>query len=107
MLGLGETLGEVLDVLADLRSVGCDLLTLGQYLQPATDKYLPVVRYIPPEEFVELGQLAKSLGFRDVASGPLSAVVITLAKWQSFFEAFEIANPHLRSNFSVAIESQP
>ena len=70
MLGLGETRDEVLDVLADLRSVDCDLLTLGQYLQPATDKYLPVVRYIPPEEFAELGRMAKSLGFRQVASGP-------------------------------------
>ena len=70
MLGLGETQDEVLEVLADLRSVGCDLLTLGQYLQPATDKYLPVVRYIPPEEFIELGRMAKSLGFREVASGP-------------------------------------
>ena len=70
MLGLGETRDELLEVLSDLRHVGCDLLTLGQYLQPATDKYLPVVRYIPPEEFAELGQVAKSLGFREVASGP-------------------------------------
>ena len=70
MLGLGETRDELLDVLSDLRSVGCDLLTLGQYLQPATDKYLPVVRYVPPEEFAELGQIAKSLGFKEVASGP-------------------------------------
>ena len=70
MLGLGETRDELLDVLADLREVNCDLLTLGQYLQPATDKYLPVVRYVPPEEFEELGQIAKSMGFRQVASGP-------------------------------------
>lgn len=70
MLGLGETRDELLEVLADLRDVDCDLLTLGQYLQPATDKYLPVIRYIPPEEFAELGQMAKSLGFRQVASGP-------------------------------------
>lgn len=70
MLGLGETRDEVLEVLADLRENNCDLLTLGQYLQPATDKYLPVVRYIPPEEFAELGGIAKSMGFREVASGP-------------------------------------
>ena len=70
MLGLGETFDELLDVLSDLRAVDCDLLTLGQYLQPATDKYLPVVRYVPPEEFAELGRMAKSLGFREVASGP-------------------------------------
>ena len=70
MLGLGETREELLEVLADLREVDCDLLTLGQYLQPATDKYLPVVRYVPPAEFAELGRMAKSLGFREVASGP-------------------------------------
>jgi lipoic acid synthetase len=69
MLGLGETTGEVLECLADLRSVGCDLLTLGQYLQP-TMRHLPVERYLPPEEFDELGRLARSMGFRDVASGP-------------------------------------
>ncbi len=70
MLGLGETRDELLDVLADLRSVGCDFLTLGQYLQPALERYLPVVRYVTPDEFAELGTLAKSMGFRQVASGP-------------------------------------
>ncbi len=70
MLGLGEQRQEILDVLADLRQVQCDFLTLGQYLQPATDRYLPVVRYIPPEEFDLLGEQAKMLGFRKVASGP-------------------------------------
>ena len=70
MLGLGETQEEIFDVLADLRSVNCDFLTLGQYLQPSTDRYLPVVRYIPPEEFDELGAAAKRLGFKKVASGP-------------------------------------
>ncbi|MDX1944709.1 MAG: lipoyl synthase [Pirellulaceae bacterium] len=73
MLGLGETRDEVLDVLADLRDAGCDLLTLGQYLMPsaaAADHYLPVARYLPPEEFAEFGRAAKSLGFRQVASGP-------------------------------------
>src|SRR5690606_8023537 len=50
MLGLGETREELLDVLADLLDVGCDMLTLGQYLQPSP-KHLPVVRYIPPAEF--------------------------------------------------------
>ena len=69
MLGLGETRDEILDVLADLRDVDCDLLTLGQYLQPG-EKYLPVVRYVPPEEFDELGALARQLGFAQVASGP-------------------------------------
>ena len=70
MLGLGETREELFDVLADLLSYGCDFLTLGQYLQPATDRYLPVQRYVPPEEFSELGVLAKQMGFKRVASGP-------------------------------------
>ena len=69
MLGLGESREEVLDVLADLRDYDCDFLTLGQYLQPAP-RYLPVERYVPPEEFDELGRIARSMGFRRVASGP-------------------------------------
>ncbi len=69
MLGLGETTEEVFETLADLREVGCDLITLGQYLRPSP-KHLPVDRYLPPEEFEALGKQAKSLGFRDVASGP-------------------------------------
>ncbi len=69
MLGLGETHQELLDVLCNLREAGCDLLTLGQYLQPGP-RYLPVVRYLPPDEFDELGALARQLGFRKVASGP-------------------------------------
>ena len=70
MLGLGETIPEVLDTLVDLRDAGCDYLTLGQYLQPATDRYLPVERYLPPEEFSELGAMAQNIGFKKVASGP-------------------------------------
>src|SRR5271157_2298393 len=54
MLGLGETTEELLETLADLRSIGCDFLTLGQYLQPST-RHLPVARYLPPHEFDELG----------------------------------------------------
>ena len=69
MLGLGETREELLDVFADLRSVSCDMLTLGQYLQPSPD-HLPVERYVPPEEFDEIGELARMLGFSMVASGP-------------------------------------
>ncbi len=69
MLGLGETRDELLDTLADLRAVDCDLLTLGQYLTP-TLKHIPVARYLPPEEFDELALLARSLGFKKVASGP-------------------------------------
>jgi lipoic acid synthetase len=69
MLGLGETEAEVLEALRDLRSVGCDLLTLGQYLQP-TPRHLPVVEYVPPEQFERLGRHAEALGFLHVASGP-------------------------------------
>jgi lipoic acid synthetase len=69
MLGLGETAEELLDVLADLRAVGCDTLTLGQYLAP-TLRHLPVVRFVPPAEFDELASLARSLGFAKVVAGP-------------------------------------
>jgi lipoic acid synthetase len=69
MLGLGETHEELFDTLADLRDAGCDFLTLGQYLRP-TPQHLPVVRYLPPEEFDELGRAARRLGFAQVASGP-------------------------------------
>src|ERR1700746_3451111 len=67
MLGLGETAEELLGTLADLRAASCDNLTLGQYLAP-TLKHIPVVRYVPPEEFDELAGLARSLGFRKVAA---------------------------------------
>lgn len=70
MLGLGETRDELLDTLSDLVAADCDFLTLGQYLQP-TPAHLPVDRYVPPEEFDELGRLARLLGFKQVASGPL------------------------------------
>jgi lipoic acid synthetase len=69
MLGLGETTEELLEALADLRSVDCDMLTLGQYLAP-TLKHVPVARYVPPAEFDALAVLARSLGFKHVASGP-------------------------------------
>ncbi len=69
MLGLGETREELFDTLADLLDVGCDFLTLGQYLQPSPN-HLPVVRYLPPEEFDDLGEAARRMGFRQAASGP-------------------------------------
>jgi len=70
MLGLGEETGEVLDVMADLRAHGCDMLTLGQYLQPSRD-HLPVRRYWTPEEFDGLRLAGESMGFASVASGAL------------------------------------
>jgi lipoic acid synthetase len=69
MLGLGETMEETIETLADLRSVGCDLVTMGQYLQPSP-RHLPVARYLHPIEFDELGRIARTLGFAEVASGP-------------------------------------
>jgi lipoyl synthase len=69
MLGLGESIDELLDVLTDLRAVKCDMLTLGQYLAP-TLKHIPVARYVPPEEFDSLAVLARTMGFRKVTAGP-------------------------------------
>lgn len=69
MLGLGETTEEILETLADLRQANCDLITMGQYLQPSP-RHLPVINYLTPEEFDRLGELARRLGFVDVASGP-------------------------------------
>jgi lipoic acid synthetase len=70
MLGLGERTAEVVQVLHDLRQAGCDLLTLGQYLQP-TGRQLPVARYVPPEEFAWYRDKAQEMGFAGVASAPL------------------------------------
>ena len=69
MLGLGETDEEVLAAMEDLRRANCDILTLGQYLQP-TLRHLPVVEFVPPEKFIELKRAASRLGFAHVASGP-------------------------------------
>lgn len=69
MLGLGETESEVLDALRDLRRVGCDGLTLGQYLQP-TREHLPVAEYVHPDRFAALASAARDMGFARVASAP-------------------------------------
>ena len=70
MLGLGETLDEVERVMRDLRAHGCEMLTLGQYLQPSLH-HLPVARYVTPQEFEHLAQIGRALGFSSVASGPM------------------------------------
>ncbi|MFB0925525.1 MAG: lipoyl synthase, partial [Vicingaceae bacterium] len=70
MLGLGETEDEVIESMKDLRSVDCNVLTLGQYLQP-TVKHLPVVEFIKPEQFAKYKAIGLELGFRFVESGPL------------------------------------
>lgn len=70
MLGLGETIDEVKQVLEDLRKYNCDMVTIGQYLQPSRF-HLPVERYVHPDEFDLLGQFAAAIGFKNVASGPM------------------------------------
>lgn len=70
MLGHGETQAEVIEALVDLRNAGCDRLTLGQYMRPSL-QHLPVQKYWTPEEFDELGAIARDLGFAHVRSGPL------------------------------------
>ncbi|MDD5229823.1 MAG: lipoyl synthase, partial [Candidatus Marinimicrobia bacterium] len=81
MVGLGETAEQVSELMQDVLNAGCDILTLGQYLQPTKD-HLPVVRYITPEEFKTYQDTGLSLGFRAVFSGPLV---------RSSFHAAEIA----------------
>jgi lipoic acid synthetase len=88
MLGLGETCEELLDVLADLRRAGCDMLTLGQYLAPSL-RHIPVVRYLPPAEFDSLAGLARLLGFHQVASGPFV---------RSSYHADEMVHVHAASH---------
>ena len=70
MVGLGETFDEVVETMLDLRAVGVDILTLGQYLQP-TKQHTPIARYYTPEEFSEFKQLGLEMGFRWVESAPL------------------------------------
>jgi lipoic acid synthetase len=70
MLGVGEAIEEVEQVMRDLRAHDCDMLTLGQYLQPSKH-HLPLVRYVHPDEFDRLGELGYQLGFTHVASGPM------------------------------------
>ena len=70
MVGLGETWDELLETLTDLRRVKCGILTIGQYLRPSV-AHLPVARYYHPDEFAALKQVAITLGFGHVESGPL------------------------------------
>ena len=88
MLGLGESWEEVIEVMADLRQVGCDLLTIGQYLQPSLEHH-KLVRYIHPEEFEKYQIVGRKLGFVSVMSGPLvrssfhAAEMYISATWES------------------------
>ena len=87
MLGLGEQEEEVLAAMEDLRAAKCDILTLGQYLQP-TLKHLPVEEYVTPAKFDELGERARKMGFVHVASGPMV---------RSSYHADEFTLPSVRS----------
>ncbi|MBV9240959.1 MAG: lipoyl synthase [Acidobacteria bacterium] len=71
MVGLGEEFEEVVDLMRDLRSASCDIMTIGQYLQPY-EKRLPVERYVAPEEFAEWKRIGEDMGFRHVESSPLT-----------------------------------
>lgn len=70
MLGLGETREEIIEVMDDLRGVGCEVMTIGQYLQPARNNY-PIQDYITPEQFDEYGEIGRSKGFRHIESAPM------------------------------------
>ncbi len=70
MVGIGETNEEIVDVMRDLREHGCEMLTIGQYLQPSRH-HLPVLRFVTPEEFAQFARTAEAMGFRNVASGPM------------------------------------
>ncbi len=70
MVGLGENMDEIFETLQDLKKAGCDIVTIGQYLQPSK-KALPVVEYIKPEVFEEIAEYARKIGFKAVLSGPL------------------------------------
>jgi len=70
MVGLGETRDELIDTMEELRKIDCNLLTIGQYLQPS-ESHHPIIRFVPPEEFVEYENIGKEMGFSDVASAPL------------------------------------
>jgi lipoic acid synthetase len=85
MLGLGESREEVLDLFQDLRAAKCDFLTIGQYLQPHTNR-LPVVRYVEPEEFEAYRKIGEEIGFKMVSSGPFV---------RSSFHASEMFNANL------------
>ena len=69
MVGLGESREALVETMRDLREVGCEILTIGQYLQPTSD-HLAVTRFVPPEEFAELERIARDLGFGGIAAGP-------------------------------------
>ncbi|MEN9229025.1 MAG: lipoyl synthase [Gloeomargarita sp. GMQP_bins_120] len=87
MVGLGETWEEVLQVMQDLREVDCDILTLGQYLQPSP-KHLPVARYVHPEEFAEWRRIGEQMGFLQVVASPLTRSSYHAAEVQHLMQRY-------------------
>ncbi len=94
MLGLGETLDEVKNVLQDLKDHGCNMITLGQYLQP-TRHHLPVERFVPPEEFGQLKDFGIELGFDNIASAPM-----VRSSYHADLQAGQQSNQSSRQGFS-------
>ncbi|MBI4216584.1 MAG: lipoyl synthase [Chloroflexi bacterium] len=86
MVGLGERMTEMAQVMVDLRRAGCDLLTIGQYLAPSAS-HLPVARFYEPEEFADLAKVGRELGFRHVESGPLVRSSYHAARQAAYPEA--------------------
>lgn len=95
-VGLGETGEELTGLLADLRQTGCDILTIGQYLQPSKS-HLAVERYLPPEEFTALEREALALGFAAVASAPF---VRSSYQAEALFQAGSRKPPHRNRPFA-------
>jgi lipoic acid synthetase len=95
MVGLGETHEELRRTFEDLRAVGCDVLTIGQYLRPTLSDHAPVLKYYAPEEFERLGECARSLGFLSVASGPFV---------RSSYNAAEVFEECLRRGSATALK---
>jgi len=97
MVGLGETVGELLAAFDDLRAVDCDVLTIGQYLQPTRTHHWPVKKYYPPDEFERLADAARSRGFLSVAAGPF---VRSSYNAEEVFARTRTALEHLRGKRS-------
>jgi lipoic acid synthetase len=87
MVGLGETEAEVIAVMADLRAVKCDILTIGQYLQPSP-KHLPVVQFIPPAQFQAWQRQGEAMGFLQVVSSPLTRSSYHAAEVQNLMSTY-------------------
>ncbi len=96
MVGLGETFDEVVELMKDLRSVSCDIMTIGQYLQPY-ERRLPVERYVTPEEFARWREVGMEMGFRHVESSPL-----TRSSYHARQQTAEPAAPEADTETSLA-----